>query len=133
MLAIAAAGQTPQFTPGRIAVFQEGDGGTNRGFYAASDLNGSRQNLIFISEFDQNGVNQTNPTYRVAIPTNGAGAMLINGNAGTEGNLTLAGNRSVLAFAGYCGDILSIATGQSTAPSNLSYDRGIGTVDAFGS
>jgi len=133
MLAIAAAGQTPQFTPGRIAVFQEGDGGTNRGFYAASDLNGSRQNPIFISEFDQNGVNQTNPTYRVAIPTNGAGAMLINGNAGTEGNLTLAGNRSVLAFAGYCGDILSIATGQSTAPSNLSYDRGIGTVDAFGS
>src|SRR5713226_2319242 len=74
----------------------------------------------------------TKPTYQVAIPTNGPGAMLINGNAGTEGNLTRSGNRSVLTFAAYAGDILS-TTGQSTAPSNLSYDRGIGTVDAVGS
>ena len=133
VLVQAALAQTPRFTPGQLAVLQEGDGGTNRGFYAASDLNGSRQNPIFIAQFDPNGINQTNPTYRVAIPTNGPTAMLINGNAGTEGNLTLSGDRSVLAFAAYQGDILSIATGQSTAPSNLSYDRGIGTVDAFGS
>ena len=129
----AALAQTPKFTPGHLAVLQEGDGGTNRGFYAASDINGSRQNPISINQFDPNGINQTTPTYRVAIPTNGPTAMLINGNAGTEGVLTLAGDRSVLAFAAYQGDILSIATGQSTAPSNLSYDRGIGTVDAFGS
>src|SRR5262249_49469334 len=50
----------------------------------------------------------------------------------TEGNLTLAGDKSRLAFTGYQGDILSVTTGQQTAPSNLSYDRGIGTVDAFG-
>src|SRR5258708_6662624 len=87
MLATAALAQTPQFTPGHLAVLQEGDGGTNRGFYAASDLFGSRQNPLFVSQFDPNGVNQTNPTYQVAIPTNGAGAMLINGNAGTDGNL----------------------------------------------
>ena len=133
VLGQAALAQTPRFTPGHLAVLQEGDGGTNRGFYAASDINGSRQNQIFIDQFDPRGINQTNPTYRVAIPTNGPTAMLINGNAGTEGVLTLSGDRSVLAFAAYQGDILSIATGQSTAPSNLSYDRGIGTVDAFGS
>ena len=122
-----------QFMPGQLAVLQEGDGGTNRGPYAPSDLNGSRQNQIFIDQFNPNGTNQTNATYQVAIPTNGPGAMLINGNAGTEGNLTLSGDKSALAFTAYQGDILSIATGLPTAPSNLNYDRGIGTVDAFGS
>lgn len=126
-----AHAQTTVFTPGQLAVMQLGDGGPGRGFFAPSDLFGSRQNQIFIDQFDPAGINQTNPSVRVAIPTNGPGAMLINGNAGTEGNLTLAGDKSVLAFTSYQGDILSIATGQSTAPSNLSYDRGIGTVDAF--
>jgi hypothetical protein len=128
-----ARGATPTtFTPGKLAVLQIGDGGTNRGPYAASDLLGSRQNPIFIDQFDPNGLNQSVPSVQILVPTNGYGAMFVNGNAGTEGNLSLAGDKSVLAFGGYQGDILSIATGQPTAPSNLSYDRGIGTMDAFG-
>lgn len=137
-----AHAQTPIFTPGYLAVLQEGDGGPGRcsplgaiagiTSYSASDITGSRQNQLFIDQFDPNGTNQTVPSVQVAIPTNGSGAMLLNGNAGTEGNLTLAGDKSVVTFAAYQGDILSITTGQQTAPSNLSYDRGIGTVDAFG-
>ncbi len=129
------------FAPGNLAVLQLGDGGTNRcqplgaitGItnYAASDIFGSRQTQIFIDQFDPNAINQTNPSVQVAIPTNGPTAMLINGNAGTEGCLSLSGDKSLLAFSGYQGDILSQTTGGQTAPSNLSYDRGIGTVDAF--
>src|SRR5207249_2048265 len=103
----------PVFLPGQLAVLQEGDGGTDRCLplgaisgitnYAASDLFGSRQNQIFIDQFDPAGVNQTNPSVQVAVPTNGPVAMLINGNAGTEGNLTLSGDRTVLAFTAYQG------------------------------
>ena len=142
LLAGVAHAQTPVFTPGFLAVLQEGDGGPGRCVplgaisgitsYSASDITGSRQNQLFIDQFDPNGTNQTVPSVQIAIPTNGPGAMLLNGNAGTEGNLSLAGDKSVVTFAAYQGDILSITTGQQTAPSNLSYDRGIGTVDAFG-
>jgi hypothetical protein len=149
MLATGAKAFTPTaFTPGYLAVLQECDGGTNRCLplgangtttlitnYSASDLAASRQNQIFIDQFNPNGVNQTNGSpgfIQVAIPTNGPGAMLVNGNAGTEGGLTLAGDKSVVTFSGYSGDILSITTGGQTAPSNLSYNRGICTVDAFG-
>jgi hypothetical protein len=139
----AARAQSLVFQPGKLAVLQLGDGGPGRCLplgatsgitnYNASDIATSRQTQLFIDQFDPLGVNQTAPAVQVAIPTNGQTAMLINGNAGTEGNLTLAGDRSRVAFTGYQGDILSITTGQQTAPSNLSYDRGIGTVDAFGS
>ena len=130
------------FQPGQLAVLQLGDGLTNRcaplgavtGItnYSASDIFGSRQTQLFIDQFDPNGGLQTVPVHQVAIPTNGPTAMLINGNAGTEGGMTLSDDRSMLTFAGYQGDILSVTTGGQTAPSNLSYDRGIGTVDAFG-
>lgn len=129
------------FQPGQLAVMQLGDGGPNRCLplgavtgitnYAASDIFGSRQTQIFIDQFDPNGINQTNASVQLAVPTNGPGALMMNGNAGTEANMTLADDRSVLTFAGYAGDILSITTGGQTAPSNLSYDRGLVTVDAF--
>ncbi len=142
LLSFAANAQMPPvFQPGKLAVFQEGNGGTNRCMpfgastgitnYSADDIAGSRQNPIFIDQFDANTPYQTNPSVQVSIPTNGSGAFLVNGNAGTEGIMTLSDDRSVLTFAGYQGDILSITTGGQTAPSNLSYDRGVGTVDAF--
>ncbi|HTY87377.1 MAG TPA: immunoglobulin domain-containing protein [Candidatus Acidoferrum sp.] len=125
----------PAFTPGQLAVLQLGTGGTNQGA-TADDIWASRQNPYFVDQFDPNGVNQTIPSYQVAIPTNGPTSLWVNGNAGTEGNLTLSADRSLLTFAGYCGDICSIfPTALPTpplAPSNLNYDRGIGTVDAFG-
>lgn len=133
------------FAPGKIAVLQLGDGGAGRCLpgnggsvanpytnYNASDVIGSRQTAMYIDQFDPNGVNMTVPSVQIPVPTNGSDGLFINGNAGTEGNMTLAGDKSVLAVTGYAGDILSITTGQQTAPSNLSYDRGIGTIDAFG-
>ena len=142
LLTIAAQALPPAvFTPGRVAVIRFGDGGTNRCLplgattgitnYSASDLWGSRQSQVFICEFDPSGANPTNPSVFMPIPTNGPGAIMVNGNAGTEGNMTLSDDRSLLTFAGYAGDILSITTGGQTAPSNLSYDRGVATVDAF--
>jgi len=140
-----AYAQTPLFQPGNLAVLQLGDGGPGRCLplnggsvanpytnYAASDILGSRQKALYIDQYDPNGIDQTTATIQVAVPTNGAYGLFINGNAGTEGNLTRSGDRSVLAVTGYAGDLLSITTGQQTAPSNLSYDRGFGTVDAFG-
>lgn len=142
LLSFAASAQTPAvFQPGRLAVFQEGSGGPGRCLpfgavtgitnYTPDDIFGSRQNQIFIGQFDPNTPNQTNASVLVAVPTNGYSAMLVNGNAGTEGYMTLADDRSVLTFAGYAGDICSITTGGQTAPSNLSYDRAVATVDAF--
>lgn len=142
LFAFGVQAQTPAvFAPGKLAVFQEGSGGTNRCLpfgavtgitnYTPDDIFGSRQNQIFIGQFDANTPNQTNASVLVAVPTNGYSAMLVNGNAGTEGYMTLADDRSVLTFAGYAGDICSITTGGQTAPSNLSYDRAVATVDAF--
>ena len=127
--------QSLVFAPGRLAVLQLGDGGPARGA-VPSDIWASRQNPYYIDQFDPIGVNQTVPTVQVAIPSTGPTSIWVNGNAGTEGNLTLSADRTTLAFGGYCGDICSIfPTALPTpplAPSNLNYDRGIGTVDAFG-
>ena len=145
VLSGSAHANTPVFTPGKLAVLQFGDGGTNRNLplnggsvaipytnYFASDIMGCRQTQYFVDQFEPNGINQTNPTVQLAIPTNDvAGGLFANGNAGTEGVMTLSGDKSVLTFAGYSGDMLSDVTGQQTAPSNLSYSRGIATVDAF--
>jgi hypothetical protein len=119
-----------QFSPGKLAVLQEGDGGFARGTSAASDL-ANKQNPVFIDQFDPSVSAGTNgPSFQVAIPTNGTDSMWLNGNAGTEGNLTRSADRSVLVFSGYSGNILSLSPG--TAPSNLAYDRGICVIDAPG-
>jgi hypothetical protein len=130
MVTLVAMGASAQFTPGKLAVLQEGDGGTARGTTSPSDF-GNKQNPVFIDQFDPNLSAGTNgPSFQVAIPTNGADALWVNGNAGTEGNLTRAADRSVLVFSGYSGDILSLTPG--TAPSNLAYDRGICVIDTDG-
>lgn len=122
------------FTRGKLAVLQLGTGGTNQG-NTPDDIFFSRQNPYFVDQFEPNVANQTTPTYQVSIPTNGPTSIWVNGNAGTEGNMALSGDKSVLTFGGYCGDICSIvapAGSAPLAPSNIAYDRGIGKVDAFG-
>jgi hypothetical protein len=128
--ALFALGAHAQFSAGKLAVLQEGDGGFARGTTAASDL-ANKQNPVFIDQFDPTVLAGTNgPSFQVAIPTNGSDSLWLNGNAGTEGNLTRSADRSVLAFSGYSGNILSLSPG--TAPSNLAYDRGICLIDAAG-
>src|SRR5262249_23504907 len=120
-------------------------GGTNRNLpvnggtvanpytnYFASDIAASRQTQYFIDEFDPLGINQNVPMMQIAVPTNdAAGGLFVNGNAGTEGVLNLSSDKQYLTFSGYSGTLLSQTTGQPTAPSNLAYNRGIATVDAF--
>src|ERR1017187_2418608 len=119
-----------QFSPGKLAVLQAGDGGFARGTSAPSDF-ANKQNPVFIDQFDPNVAAGTNgPSFQVAIHTIGTDSDLLNGNAGTEGNLTRSADRSVLAFSGYSGNILSLSPG--TAPSNLAYDRSICVIDAAG-
>ena len=108
------------FEPGKIAVLRVGDG--------SSDLK-SRQNPVFIDQFDSTTADQTTPGFSVAIPTKGTNALWINGNAYTEGVMARSGDRTALTLSGYCGDILS----QRGTPSKLSYDRGICMVDVDGS
>ena len=104
-LAGYASAQTPLFQPGNLAVLRLGDGGPGRCLplnggsvaipytnYAASDILGSRQTAIYIDQYDPNVVDQTNTTIQVAVPTNGADGLFINGNAGTEGSLTRSGD-----------------------------------------
>jgi hypothetical protein len=131
-----AQAQTPYFTPGKLIVLQAGNGGTNQG-NTPDDIFFSRQNPYFIDQFEPNVLNQnwSNITVRVAVPTTGSSSLWMNGNAGTEGNLALAGDKSVVTFGGYAGDICSIVAPPGSAPlapSNIAYDRGIGQVDAFG-
>src|ERR1035441_838475 len=119
-----------QFSQGKLAVLQAGDGGFARGTSAPSDF-ANKQNPVFIDQFDPNVAAGTNgPSFHVAIPTIDTDSLRLNGNAGTEGNLTRSADRSVLAFSGYSGNILSLSPG--TAPSNLAYDRGICVIDAAG-
>src|SRR5271165_6409644 len=116
-----AQNTTLEFTPGKLAVLQEGDGGPGRcqpagatahiTYYTPSDITGSRQTQFFVDQFDPNTINQTVPSLQLPIPTNDvAGGIFVNGNAGTEGGMTLSGDKSVLTFAGYTGTILSITT-----------------------
>src|SRR5258708_4988694 len=85
MMCGSAVAQTPLFTPGKLAVLQLGDGGTNRNqpvnggsvanpytAYFASDILGSRQTALYIDQYDPNGTNQTNTAIQVAVPTNGS-------------------------------------------------------------
>src|ERR1035441_8005334 len=68
-----------QFSPGTLAVLQQGDGGFARGTSAASDF-GNKQNPLFIDQFDPNASTGTNgPSFQVAIPTNGSDSLWLNG------------------------------------------------------
>ncbi len=128
--AIAAAlpAQTA-FTPGSIAILRVGTGSGVQGSSSPYDF-ASKQNVIFVDEFTNTLGTNSAPAYSVAIPTNGASALFINGNAGTEGGMSRSEDLSILTFSGYAGTILSLSPG--TAPSSLAYNRGIGVVDAFG-
>lgn len=126
---LAATAASLTFTPGRLAVLRIGDGvGDNGGTNKITDWT-YKQNPCFIDEFDPTQTGATIPTASVALPTNGANALFLNGNAGTEGGMTRSMDRSAITTTGYNGDILSL----SGTPSALPYLRGISVIDAFGS
>ncbi|MGA9453031.1 MAG: hypothetical protein WBW41_17005 [Verrucomicrobiia bacterium] len=115
------------FIPGSIAVLRVGTGSGPQGSTSPFDF-ASKQNAAFIDEYNVTGTNSA-PVYTMPIPTNGNNALWFNGNAGTEGGMSRSADRSVLTWAGYSGTICSLSPG--TAPSSLSYPRGICVVTAF--
>jgi hypothetical protein len=125
LAATALLASPPAFTPGRVVVLRVGN--TNLSGTIV-DWNSGKQNPIYIDEFATTNVAAILPTYSVALPTNGANSVWINGGAGTEGGMSRAADRSILALTGYHGDVGS----QPGTPSNLPYQRAVGTVDAFG-
>jgi hypothetical protein len=129
-LALAACGNVPaqagQFEPGKLAVLRVGDGGSGPG--GPSDFE-SRQNPVFVDQYDCQALHQDHPTFSVALPTNGPDAIWINGNASTEGGMERSADHRIITVPGYCGDILS----RPGTPARLAYDRGICVVDAAGS
>lgn len=129
LILVAAVGdaQTPVFTPGSLAVLRVGTGSGPQGSTSPFDFN-SKQNPAFIDEFNVTGTNSA-PVYTMPIPTNGNNSLWFNGNQATEGGMSRSADRSVLTWAGYSGAICSINPG--TAPSSLSYPRGIYVVTAF--
>jgi hypothetical protein len=115
----SVSAQNMQFLPGHLAVLRAGDG------VMAQKL---KQSPLFIDQFDPKVFNDA-PSFTVAIPTNGANSFFFNSHAATEGLLTRAANRQLLALAGYGGVNLLEKPG---TPSLLDIQRGFCTVDAAG-
>src|SRR3974377_1445322 len=81
--------QGGKFERGKRAVLRIGDGGSAGG---ASDFE-SRQNPVFVDQYDCNTPHQDHPSFSVAMPTKGANALWLNGNAGTEGGMERSADR----------------------------------------
>src|SRR5579871_1341290 len=76
-----------------LAVLRAGDG--------LVDLK-LRQAPVFIDEFAPGSLNQA-PISSIAIPTNGANTLFLNGHAATEGILARSADHHLLTIAGYGG------------------------------
>ncbi len=107
-----------QFLPGNLAIVRLGDG---------TQTLGNTGNTVFIDQYTQLGglVNS------LQIPDSGASALIMSGNATSEGALSLSGDGHYLTIAGYN---TARPFGSSLAGSASSaVPRGIGLIGANGS
>jgi hypothetical protein len=119
LLSVAVRAQSGHFLTGQLAVLRAGDGLVDQHL---------KQTPIFIDQFDPGRLN-TQPSFTVPIPTNGANSFFFNGHASTEGGLTRSADGRLLVFAGYGGVNLLEKPG---TPSLLDIARGFCTVAADG-
>jgi hypothetical protein len=125
LLAAAAQAQNPLLPPGKIAVFKAGD---NTGIF---NISVSKVQPCFVQVFDTATNNQASPWVSVTLPTNAPNGIWINAHAGSEGGgISRTINRQFLALEGYTGNILSPAAAKPS--SDPTVNRGLGTLDAFG-
>jgi hypothetical protein len=107
-----------QFLPGNLAIVRLGDG---------TQTLGNTGNSVFVDQYTPVGglVNS------LAIPDSGASALIMSGNATSEGALSLSGNGHFLTIAGYN---TTRPFGSSLANStSAAVPRGIGLIGANGS
>src|SRR5882757_1911698 len=86
--AITAWEAQGQFLPGDLALVRLGDG---------TQTLGNTGNTVFIDEYSALGALVSS----LQIPDSGSSALIMSGNATSEGALSLAGNSSSLVIAGY--------------------------------
>lgn len=110
------AGVAPVLTPGHVVVLQVGDG-TGLGSNGAP---------ITLRDFSTTGVAGSS----VAVPSSGAGTLVLSGSSTAEGGMSLSADGSKLVFGGYVlAQPSATAVGGSSASS---IPRAIATVDAGG-
>jgi len=107
------------FAAGNLAVLRVGDG---------AETLSSSGNPVFIDQFTTNGTLAGS----IAIPANGANALLVSGSASSEGALTRSADGRLLILAGYN---LALTNSASSLPNSSSANvpRALGVVDALGS
>ena len=106
-----------QFTQGNLVVMQLGDGSgslTNTG------------NQIILKEFATTGT----PAYSLAIPSTGGAALILRGNATSEGYMSKSADGNYIVFGGYAQGLPNATTLNSAASANVK--RGIAVVAASG-
>ncbi|MEI6019606.1 MAG: hypothetical protein WCR21_00615 [Bacteroidota bacterium] len=106
-----------QFNPGNLVVLQAGDGN--------SSLAGTG-NPIVLREFNTLGQS----SFSLAIPFTGNNAMVIRGNAVSEGYISRSADNFYIVFGGYMQALPNANTLNSTAASSI--PRGIALVDVNG-
>jgi hypothetical protein len=118
VLPLAAAAQSPFFTPGNLAVLRVGD--TNQVLAESG-------NTVYIDQFTPGGTLVNS----VMVPDAGDGALLVTGTAGSEGELARSLDGTLLAFAGYHVD-LGAVNGSLPNQSGAAVPRALGTVSTQG-
>lgn len=106
-----------QFNPGNLVVLQAGDGN--------SSLAGTG-NPIVLREFNTMGQS----TFSMTIPSTGNNAMVIRGNAVSEGYISRSADNFYIVFGAYMQALPNANTLNSTAASSI--PRGIALVDVNG-
>jgi hypothetical protein len=114
--AVIFNGAQAQFTPGRLAVLQVGDG---------SAALSSAGTPLFLKEFTTTGT----AGFSVTIPTTGASALVSSGSATSEGLITRSSDSSMIVIAGY--NTASGTTGVASTTSTAVH-RAAGTIDKNG-
>jgi len=84
----AASNAPPHFTAGNLVVLRVGNGGESLGNHG---------NSVFLDQFTTNGA----PVNSLAIPNNQTNALVVSGNASSEGALTRSADGRLLVLAGY--------------------------------
>lgn len=106
-----------QFTPGNFVVIQAGTG--------TGSLSGNG-NPVFLKEYTPGG----STGYSMTVPSTGTNALIIAGNATSEGMLTLSSNGKYLVLAGYNAPATNTTPLAASASSVI--NRAISTVDMNG-
>ncbi len=107
------------FVAGNLAVLRLGNG---------TETLGSSGNSVFIDQFTTNGTLAGS----IAIPNNSTNALLVSGNATSEGALSRSPDGRLLILAGYNIALTNAPTSSLSSATAATVPRAVGVLDAFG-